>query len=95
MTEQEKRVATQRLGVLTVFRERLIELETDATLVYPKGHERNAGAQKDLDDLSIIVDRLDADPHVIELQVIAAEADLAAATAAVETATAKLRALRS
>ncbi|KKK78315.1 hypothetical protein LCGC14_2844820, partial [marine sediment metagenome] len=31
MTEQEEKVAQQRLSVLTVFQGRLIELETDAT----------------------------------------------------------------
>ena len=76
MTEQEEKVAQQRLDMLTVFQGRLIELETDATLLYPVGHERHDRAQKDHDDLTEIVGRLETEPLVASLRLSNAESAL-------------------
>ncbi len=64
MTEQEEAVGRQRLGVLTQLEKRLVELETDATVLYAKPHERHDRAQKDYDDLAEIMARLEADRSI-------------------------------
>ena len=72
MAEQEK-VGRQRLGVLVALKERLIALETEATVLYAKGHERHDRATVDLEGLAEIVARLEADPPVAALMLSDAE----------------------
>ncbi len=73
MTEQEEAVGRQRLGVLTQLKKRLVELETDATVLYADPHERHGRAQKDYDDLTAIVARLEADPSIPAIRLLDAE----------------------
>ena len=73
MTEQEEAVGRQRLGVLTQLEKRLVELETDATVLYAEPHERHGRAQKDYDDLTAIVARLEADPSIPAIRLLNAE----------------------
>ena len=70
MTDQEEKVGRQRLTALIVFQGRLIELETDMTLIYPEGDERHDLAAEQYDDLAEIIDRLEADPLVISIMLL-------------------------
>ena len=72
MAEQDK-VGRQRVAVLTALKERLMALETEATVLYPPSHERHDRAQQDYDDLANIVARLEADPSVAVLMLSDAE----------------------
>ena len=79
MTEQEEAVGRQRLGVLTQLEKRLVELETDATVLYAEPHERHDRAQKDYDDLVDIVARLEADPSIPAIRLLDAQQAVASA----------------
>ena len=72
MKEQEE-IGRQRLGVLTALKARLIELDTEATVLYAPGHERHDRALVDLNELAKIVARLEADPSVAVLMLSDAE----------------------
>lgn len=73
MTEQEEVVGKQRLKVLTALEERLVALETEATILYPDGHERHDRAQKDYDELASTIARLEADPSIAAIRLLKAE----------------------
>ncbi|KKK51716.1 hypothetical protein LCGC14_3112160 [marine sediment metagenome] len=73
MTEQEEAVGRQRIKVLDALQKRLIELDTEATVLYPTGNERHARAQTDRDELASIIGRLEADPSILPVRLLDAE----------------------
>ena len=57
-------IGRQRATLLDQLTHRLIELETDVTILYPEGHERHKRAQADYDALEKQVAALEVDATI-------------------------------
>jgi len=57
-------IGRQRAMLLDQLTHRLIELETDVTVLYPEGHERHERAQADYDALEKQVAALEVDANI-------------------------------
>ena len=88
-------VGRKRLAILTALKERLLTLDTEATVLYAVGHARHDGAQVDYDDLSSIIARLEKDPPVAALLLSDAEKRLVTAETEVKEARDAVTALKT
>lgn len=79
MTEQEEAVGRQRLEVLTAYEKRLMIYATNRDILHPEGGEHEV-AVRDYDELSAMIERLEADPLVPAVRVLDAEQRVVAAT---------------
>ena len=80
MTEQEEAVGRQRLAVLTEHQARLISLETERDVDFPKGNPRHEQAVVAYDKHVALVGRFEGDPFVALVRILDAESRVTSAT---------------
>ncbi len=91
MTEQEEEaVGRQRLAVLREHQARLISLETERDVDFPKGNSRHEQAVVAYDKHVALVGRFERDPFVAMVRILDAESRVTIAESRVTSATERL-----